>query len=111
MTFYPGNNIAIKVPSHEFAKTVEFYRDILCLTLIEDDGIVFDFQGKKLWIDCVNSLSQAEIWLEIRTDDVKAAKTYLSGKGVTFRDDIENLPEDFNGFWIAGPSNIIHLVN
>ena len=33
--FKPGKNIAIKVPVHEFDKTVAFYRDILGFEEIE----------------------------------------------------------------------------
>jgi hypothetical protein len=50
------------------------------------------------------------VWLEIETDDVKAAKRYLSEQGCVLRDDIEPLPAEFKGFWLSGPNNIIHLV-
>jgi len=116
--FYPGDNIAMKVPPHEFERVTEFYRDIIRLPLIEhgepDDSyqsVVFEFGDKRLWIDKIDHLSQAEIWLEIQTDDVTAAKRYFAGLSIDRRDEIEALPKNFNGFWIANPAGIIHLVS
>ena len=106
----------MKVPAHEFDRTVSFYRDVLGLEKVEaepsdtKDSVIFRFGDKRLWIDKVSGISQAEIWLEVVTDDIDAASAYLEGKDCTRRDDIEALPEGFHGFWIAGPSNIIHLV-
>jgi hypothetical protein len=70
----------------------------------------FDFGGKTLWLDKVDALSQAEVWLEVVTDDVQAAANHFAGLGIVRRDEIEKLPEGFNGFWIANPAGIIHLV-
>ena len=67
-TFQPGENIAIKVPPHQFEQTVSFYRDILGLEQIELDSsdhfqsVPFKFGDKNLWIDKSAALSQAEIW-------------------------------------------------
>ncbi len=114
--FEPGQNIAIKVPAHEYDKTVSFYQDILGLERKSDDSaderytVVFRFGDKNLWVDRLSSLSQAEIWLEITTDDAETAASYLDQCGIARRDDIETLPDDFRGFWISGPSNIIHLM-
>jgi len=116
--FKPGNNIAIKVPAHEYEKTVVFYRDILALTPIDDvrspdkfESMAFEFGGKNLWIDCMSHISQAEIWLEIETHNIEEAENYLKQQGCTRRDEIEPLPQDFKGFWVSSPSNIIHLIN
>jgi hypothetical protein len=116
--FFSGDNIAMKVPSHEFARVTEFYRDIIRLPLIEHgvsdesyQSVVFEFGDKRLWIDKIDHLSQAEIWLEIQTDDVAAAKRYFDGLSIDRRDEIEPLPKNFNGFWIANPAGIIHLVS
>jgi hypothetical protein len=55
--FTPGNNIAMKVPVHEFDRTVAFYRDVLGFEEIEasspDDieSVTFKFGDKNLWID------------------------------------------------------------
>ncbi len=88
--FLPCNNIAIKFPTHEYDDTVVFYRDRLCLE---------------------QSASQAEIWLEIITDDLEKATQYLNNKQCTRKDEIEPFAEGFRGFWISSPYNIIHLIS
>lgn len=114
--FEPGKNIAVKVPLHRFEATVSFYRDILGLAetrAVSPDrfqSVTFDFGGKNLWIDAIEGLSQAEVWLEVTTDDLDAAARYLSEKGVTRRDEVEPLPEGFRGFWVSSPCDIIHLI-
>ena len=114
--FSPGKNIAMKVPPHEYESMVSFYRDIIGLEQVEAssadkfESVAFDFGGKKLWIDKVSSISQAETWLEIVTDDITGAEAYLKEKGMIRCDAIEPLPADFKGFWISSPANIIHLV-
>ena len=113
--FKPGTNIAMKVPSHEFAGTVAFYRDIIGLEAIpadeSDPTPRFKFGDKVLWIDKVVGLSQAEIWLQICTDDPDEAARHLEQQGVVRCDEIELLPEGFKGFWISSPANIIHLIS
>ena len=115
-TFKPGKNIAMKVPTHEWEQTVAFYGDILGLTPIAGDGADepesarFQFGDKILWIDRVDALSQAEIWLEVVADKIDEATVYLEQKGCQRRDEIESLPDDVDGFWVSSPSNIIHLV-
>ena len=66
-----GRDIAMKIPSHESPRMVEFYRDILGLPLIEEEtpNIVFEFSGMRLWLDRVDHMSQAEICLEIESDN------------------------------------------
>lgn len=114
--FKPGQNIAMKVPAHEYDDTVAFYRDVLGLPRISGEALSttesvrFDFGGKVLWIDKVPSLSQAEIWLEVIADDVLGASRHLEEHGCIRRDEIEALPNGFKGFWISSPANIIHLV-
>ena len=114
--FRPGNNIAMKVPAHEFDSTVDFYETVLCLqrktTESPDayESVVFEFGDKNLWIDRIAGLSQAEVWLEVETDDIEQAAAYLAEKGCIRRDEIEPLPRDFRGFWVSNPSNIIHLL-
>ena len=112
--FKPGENIAVKVPSDEFEKTVAFYRDLIGLTVVrttEDGSVAFEFGSKKLWVDRVPTLSQAEIWLELSTTDTAAAANQLARSGVVRRDEIEPLPSDMKAFWIKSPSGIIHLVS
>lgn len=114
--FRPGKNIAMKVPVHEFDKTVTFYRDILGFEEIEApsqdhiEAVTFKFGDKNLWIDKIAGLSHAEVWLEVVTDDVVAASKYFKDNKCIRRDEIEPLPAGFKGFWIANPANIIHLV-
>ena len=112
--FEPGQNIAMKIPTHEYESTVHFYRDVLRLKELSGkgggDSPRFEFGDKVLWLDKVPGLSQAEIWLEIVTNDIGAASVYLKEQGCHRRDDIEPLPEGLNAFWISSPSNIIHLV-
>ena len=114
--YAPGRNIAMKVPAHEFKSTVAFYREVLRLEEMEGtvpsatDTVRFAFGDKVLWIDRVPGMSQAEIWLEIVTDDVEGAAAHLEGHGCARRDEVETLPPGFEGFWISSPSNIIHLV-
>lgn len=111
-----GKNIAIKVPDHEYDKTVSFYRDIIGLEERElsssdqYESISFNFGDKHLWIDKLSGVSQAEIWLEIVTDDIAEAASHLEAHGVVRRDKIEKLADDFKGFWVCSPSNIIHLI-
>lgn len=113
--FEPGNNIALKIPAHEYQATLAFYREVLALrelTSAEPGSTPrFAFGDKTLWLDKVASLSQAEIWLEIVTDDIKSAAEYFSMMGIQRCDDIEPLPTGFKGFWITSPSNIIHLLS
>ena len=115
--FAPGKNIAVKVPVHEFDRTVSFYRDILELEEIDAasandiESVTFRFGDKNLWIDKVTGISQAEVWLEIVTDDISAASRYLKEHDCVRRDEIEPLPIGLKGFWLANPANIIHLIN
>lgn len=108
-----GRNIAMKVPPHQFDQTVRFYRDVIGLEPLAEHlpSIVFQFGPSLLWIDNIPTLSQAEIWLELRTRDTKAADKHLESSNVVRCDAIETLPEDFDGFWIVNPAGIVHLVH
>jgi hypothetical protein len=113
--FAGGRNIAMKVPPHLWDMTVRFYRDVAGLKPIEHSptdppSVSFEFGANVLWIDRVAGLSQAEIWLELNTADVQVAAGHLQSAGIVRLDEIEALPEDFEGFWIASPASIIHLV-
>jgi len=110
--FKAGQNIAMKVPLHQYEQTVKFYRDIIGLPQIKDEEpqTVFKFGDKKLWIDKENHLSQSEIWLELECKNLEEAKKYLESENIIRRDDVEKLPEGFEGFWIASPGDIIHLI-
>ena len=110
--FTAGRNIAMKIPPHEYDATVRFYEDILGLPKLQvyAPDIVFEFGDKNLWLDKVDGVSQAETWFEVYTDDLEAAAEYLDENGVVRRDEIEELPDDFEGFWITNAGGIIHLV-
>ena len=112
-----GDNIALKVPPHEYEKTLAFYRDIIGLkerkleSSDQFESISFEFGDKNLWIDKISSISHSEVWLEIVTDNLDDAAKHLEAHGVERRDEIEPLPDGFKGFWVTSPSNIIHLIN
>jgi catechol 2,3-dioxygenase-like lactoylglutathione lyase family enzyme len=110
--FKAGRNIAMKVPPHLYEATLAFYRDVLGLKPITQHppAVGFEFGSNNLWIDNVPGMSQAELWLEVVTDDVEAAAKYLAGAGIARCDYIEPLPEGFQAFWISSPASIIHLV-
>src|SRR6266702_2769698 len=95
--FSGGANIAIKCPAHTYDQTVAFYRDTLALPLIEEesDGCIFQFGPNRLGIE---------------TNDTEAASSFLKIHGVARRDEVENLREDFNGFFISDPAGVVHLV-
>lgn len=111
--FEGGINIAMKLPPHVFDQTVNFYKDVLRLPVIKEESasVVLEFGSNRLWLDRAGQFSQAEIWLEIFTDDIPVAADCLNRRGVVRRDGIEPLPEGFDGFWICNPADIIHLVS
>lgn len=111
-TLTAGRNIAMKVPPHQFEATVKFYREVLQLKQLSTPApsIGFEFGSNQLWIDPVAGMSQAEVWLELVTNDLDAAARLLSEAGVVRCDEIEPLPEGFQAFWISNPASIIHLV-
>jgi hypothetical protein len=110
--FFAGKNIAMKIPPTDFDNTMQFYQDVLGLKKVAEDGtsIAFQFGDMRLWLDKVDQLSRAEIWLEIRTDDTPSAKAYFNQRGIIRRDEIEPLPANLDGFWISNPAGIIHLI-
>ena len=112
-SFKGGLNVAIKSPHHTYEQTIEFYQYVLGLPLLEkhEDSCVFQFGPVRLWLDRVANLSHLDIWLEVETSDVAAASSYLQDQGVARRDEVEALPDQFDGFWISSPSGVIHLVS
>lgn len=111
--FSGGRNIALKVPPHQYDSTVRFYRDVLGLPPVEghEPAIGFVFGACQLWIDRAPAMSQAELWLEVVTDDKEQAARHLEQAGIVRSDEIEPLGPDFRGFWVSSPSSIIHLVD
>lgn len=115
LEFEPGQNIAMKIPAHEYEDTVRFYRQVLRFKEITGSGAhdtpKFEFGDKVLWLDRMAGLSQSEIWLEVITNNIDEAAEYLKEQGCHRRDEIEPLPDGFKAFWVSSPSNIIHLVS
>jgi catechol 2,3-dioxygenase-like lactoylglutathione lyase family enzyme len=110
--FTGGRNLALKVPPHQYERTVHFYRDVLGLEPLEDHPpqVGFAFGANQLWIDRAPGMSQAELWLEVLTDDVPAAAAHFREAGIDRRDEIEPLPDGHEGFWICDPASmILHL--
>jgi len=104
----------MKVPPSQWEATVGFYRDTLQLEQIDNpyggvESVGFAFGANRLWVDKVPSMSQTELWLEVVTDDARAAADHLQDQGVTRCDEIEDLGET-TSFWISSPSSIIHLI-
>jgi hypothetical protein len=107
-----GINIAMKVPPHQYEATIAFYRDVIGLKpfTAKAPAIGFELGPNRLWIDEAPAMSQAEVWLELFTDDFPAAADHLANAGVIRCDAIEALGEGFRGGWIVNPANIVHLV-
>ena len=78
-----GINIAMKVPSHQYAATLAFYRDVVGLPPFDEKVPAKGFLlgPNRLWIDEAPAFSQAEVW----------------GEG-------------FQGGWIMNPANIVHML-
>lgn len=109
--FGPGANIAMKVPSRLFRETVAFYEETLGLPVTRDGSSAkVAFGGVTLWLDEVPAMTQPELWLELRTPDTAEAARHLAARGVPRCDEVEKLPNSFDGFWIAAPGGMIHLV-
>ncbi len=110
-TYAAGPNVAMKLPLRVFDDTLTFYRDALGLPVTENDtGALVQFGAMRLHLDRLPRQSQTDIWLQILTDDTAAAKADLQAKGVTVCNEVEALPDDFDGFWVAAPSGTIHLI-
>ena len=106
-----GLNIAMKVPAHQYDAVVLFYRETLGLPEIEGRGDVsFIFGSNRLWIDCMPQLSQAEVWLEIVTDDFIAGSLQLERAGIARNDALEPLPQEMLAGWFFNPAGIVHLL-
>lgn len=111
--FSAGTNIAMKLPERLYARTLAFYRDTLGLPVLSErhDGAVIGFGAMRLHLDRVPTQSQTDLWLEVVAEDTAAARAHLAANGVHPCDEVEPLPEGFDGFWIAAPSGTIHLVS
>lgn len=112
--FSGGPNIAMKVPPHEFCSTVAFYEETLSLEKLpqsNDESAAFIFGNNTLWIDKVPSISQAEVWLQVLTNNTEGADASLKKADIVRCNTIETLQQGFDGFWISNPAGIVHLID
>lgn len=119
-TFTGGLNIAMKIPRADYDPTVAFYRDVLGLAVTEEANTGaptvarthrVPFGPNTLWLDCVESHSRSDIWLELRTDDVDGATARLSDAGIEPCDEIEPLSDPAGPYhWIRDPAGTVHLL-
>ena len=107
-----GVNIAMKVPSHQYQAVIAFYRDVVGLEPIAEKApaVGFKLGPNQLWIDEAETMTQAEVWLELFTPDHASALKRLEDGGAVRCDPIEPLGEAFRGGWIMNPANIVHMV-
>jgi len=110
--FKGGNNIALKIPKFKYNETVHFYKEVIKLPYLGfiSESHAFQFGDNTLWLDCMENYSQADVWLEIQTDNMKAAETYLHENHINRRDEIE-LHENSDGYWVSDPCGTILRVN
>ena len=109
--FEGGVDVAMKVPPHQYQPVLNFYRDVVGLKEIGNEGTRgFELGPIRLWIDESPGMSQAELWLELFTPDFGQAAEHLRQAGVTRCDTIEPLGESFRGGWILNPAGIVHMV-
>jgi catechol 2,3-dioxygenase-like lactoylglutathione lyase family enzyme len=111
--FRGGRNVAMKLPPHQYEATIKFYRDTLGLDVKQtsENSHAVDYGPIRLWLDRCEKTSHAELWLDIGTSDTKAAAQRLAAEGVVRCDAIEELPKGFDGYWIANPAGIVHIVS
>lgn len=111
--FKGGTNLAIKVPSNQWEETVAFYRDALGMTaeIVKEGALVaFEFGSMTLWLDRTEKMAQAEIWLEVATEDAGEAERHLNGLGINRCSFPGKIGPDFDGFWVTSPTGNVHLV-
>ena len=111
--FRGGPNVAMKLPPHQFDKALKFYRDTLGLAVSDHDGgsKLVEFGPIRLWLDPCPQFSQTELWLEVIADNTDAAEQHFTEAKTVRCDAIEKLPDDFRGFWITSPADIVHIVS
>ena len=73
-------------------------------------AIGFLLGPNRLWIDEAPNYIQAEVWLELFTDDHCMALARLEAGGAIRCDQIEDLGDGFKGGWIMNPANVVHMV-
>jgi hypothetical protein len=100
----------MKVPSGQFRSVVDSYQSIGLPILHEsEETVIFEYGPVKLHIDRRQNFSQAELWLELVSDDLDEAESSAEAAGFARCDEIEDLG-GIDGFWITNPASIVHLV-
>ncbi len=115
--FKGGINFALKIPKSKYAKTLDFYRNILKFEVREvpithptvSRSHQVAFGDNIIWLDCVDHCTHAEVWLEIKTPDVEKATEYLSTHAIETCDELEEIPE--NAHWIQDPAGTVFILN
>ncbi|KAB2342187.1 VOC family protein [Actinomadura rudentiformis] len=118
--FTAGLNIAMKIPKAQYEATVAFYRDTLGFDVKEEEvsyaptvsrAHTVRFGPNTLWLDCVDTYSQPDVWLQLHTDDLDAAAATLAGTGIRPCDEVEPLKDlEFRTHWIKNPAGVVHLL-
>ena len=77
-------DIAMGVPSHQYAATFAFYRSVVWLTPITGRNLGHRLCAgpNRIWIDEALQMRQAEIGLELLTDSFGDAVIHLARSGV-----------------------------
>lgn len=111
-----GTNIAFKIPKFRFDETIAFYKDVLGMKLnkYEHGGSGESYYCETgelcLWFDLMENYSQIDIWLEIKTDSISQARSYLDGRNIPFRQELEKLPDGLEASWISDPAGVVLLL-
>ncbi|MEX5257863.1 VOC family protein [Kocuria arenosa] len=118
--FRGGHNLAMKLPKAQFEATVAFYRDVLNMEVTEvpseslqgavPQSVSVQFGPITLWLDRVDNYAQAEVWLELFTDDVGTATQHLAQHGTSTQDELEALLAGLQAHWISNPAGIPHVL-
>ncbi len=99
--FAGGRNIALKVPLHQYEATVQFYRDVLGLKVLENHLPAVASNSDRTnsgWIQGPASARRNFGWRSLPT--MSRPPQRISRPRVSC-DEIEPLPQGFDGFWIA----------
>lgn len=103
-----GDNIAIKIPTYHYERTVAFYRDVLRLPFAREElgSPGFEFGANTLWLDHVPRYARSDVWLQLQADDVDDIAGRLASQGVPLREEVEPY-DDVPGHWLSDPSGVV----
>lgn len=85
-----------------------FYRDKVGLKVAREltNSVGFVFGEMTLWVDRVERQSQADVWLELFTEDPDRALDHLESPQ---RDELEPL-DGVTGHWTSDPAGVVLLL-